>query len=106
MVSAAAVKAPTMTPIRLPRSAVWSISRRRSATAFVSLRRSSAISCLGPASFARETDPHPDRRCLLLQLRGRQLHLELDEGARVIGHPVGRTGDSVHSVLLTTTGAP
>src|SRR5690349_10444629 len=52
MVITAAVTAPTAMPIRLPRSAVWSISWRRSATAFVSLRRSAAISCRSSASLA------------------------------------------------------
>src|SRR5438445_10325579 len=52
MASAAPATAATMVPTCLPRSAVWLSSSRRSATAFVSSRRSSASSRLSSGSVA------------------------------------------------------
>src|SRR4029453_8883383 len=58
---------------------------------------------------AGEADAYADRRGLLLQLGGCELQLELDEGARVIGHALrcaGKSYSAHHRVLLTTPGAP
>ena len=55
------------------------------------------------AAAAMRPMPMPSAAAFRFSSAVRQLKLELDERARVIGHPLGGAGESVHGVLFTTT---